>query len=256
MKERYEEITVAREGHVAILEIDRPPNNHASAQLLKALADALSDIDGDKGLRASVLAAAGRSFCAGADFADGSGAGQEEVRQFYVEAVRIFSARKPIIAAVQGAAIGAGLGLALAADFRVAAPEARFSANFVKLGFHPGFAITYTLPRLIGAQKAALMCLTGRRIKPDDALAWGLVDEVVPAAALRPAALKLAAEIAGNAPLGVQATRATLRAQLAEAVKMQTEKEFAEQNALRGTADFAEGVRAVAERRPGNFIGA
>ena len=170
--------------------------------------------------------------------------------------MRLFSAKKPIVAAVQGAAVGAGLGLALVADFRVAAPEARFAANFVKLGFHPGFGITYTLPRLIGEQKAALMCLTGRRIKGEEALAWGLVDELVPLEELRDAALALAREIAENAPLAVQATRATLRAGLAAAVKAQTDHELIEQTALRKTADFAEGVRAVAERRPGKFIGA
>ena len=132
------------------------------------------------------------------------------INPLYVEAVRLFSAKKPIVAAVQGAAVGAGLGLALVADFRVAAPEARFTANFVKLGFHPGFGITHTLPRLIGEQRAALMCLTGRRIKASEALAWGLVDELAPLDELRAAALRLAREIAENAPLAVQSTRATL----------------------------------------------
>jgi hypothetical protein len=122
-------------------------------------------------------------------------------------------------------------------------------ANFVKLGFHPGFGITHTLPRLIGEQRAALMCLTGRRIKAEEALSWGLVDEVVPLSELRAAALRLAGEIAENAPLAIQSTRATMRRDLADAVKRQTDREFVEQNALRQTKDFAEGVRAVAERR-------
>jgi enoyl-CoA hydratase/carnithine racemase len=206
-----------------------------------------------------VLAAAGRTFCGGADLTAPRGIASGEVSQInplYAEAVRLFSNTKPIVAAVQGSAVGAGLGLALVADFRIAGPEARFSANFVKLGFHPGFGISHTLPRLIGEQRAALMALTGRRIKPDEALAWGLVDAVEPAASLRAAALGLAQEIAENAPLAVQSTRATLRAGLAAAVKAQTDKEFAEQEWLRRTADFAEGVRAVAERRPGAFVGA
>ena len=156
----------------------------------------------------------------------------------------------------RGAAVGAGLGLALVADFRVAAPEARFTSNFVKLGFHPGFGVTHTLPRVIGVQRAQLMCLTGRRIKGEEALAWGLVDQIVPLDELRGAALDLAREIAENAPLAVQATRATMRAGLAAAVKAQTDHELIQQAALRKTADFAEGVRAVNERRPGVFTGA
>jgi len=157
---------------------------------------------------------------------------------------------------VQGAAVGAGLGLALVADFRVAAPEARFTANFVKLGFHPGFGITHTLPRVIGMQRAQLMCLTGRRIRADEALVWGLVDEIAPLEGLRDAALTLARELAENAPLAVESTRATLRAGLAEAVRTQTDHELIEQTWLRATADFAEGVKSVNERRPGVFVGA
>ena len=258
-KSAYGEVSLTREGHVAILEIDRPPNNHVTVELMRDLADALSDIDSETELRASVLCSAGKAFCAGADLTapagivnPGAGPG---INALYVEAVRLFSNKKPIVAAVQGAAVGAGLGLALVADFRVAAPEARFTANFVKLGFHPGFGVTYTLPRLIGEQRAALMCLTGRRIKADEALAWGLVDEVVPLDQLRAAALRLAGEIAENAPLAVVSTRATLRRDLAQRVKAQTDHEFVEQSHLRKTKDFAEGVRAVAERRPGRFTG-
>jgi len=219
MKERYGEVSLQRDGHVALLEIDRPPHNHASIDLMRNLADALADIDAAREMRASVLMSAGKSFCAGADLVARSDAlanGIDRVDSLYVEAVRLFSARKPMVAAIQGAAVGAGLGLALVADFRVAAPEARFVANFVKLGFHPGFGITHTLPRLVGGQKAALMCLTGRRIKGEEALAWGLVDEVAPLERLRDAALALAREIAENAPLAVAATRATLRADLAK----------------------------------------
>ena len=116
--------------------------------------------------------------------------------------------------------------------------------------------ITYTLPRVIGMQKAQLMCLTGRRIKGEEALAWGLADEMVPLEDLRPAALRLAQEIAEAAPLAVVSTRATLRAGLAEAVKTQTDHELVEQTWLRGTKDFAEGVKSVNERRPGVFVGA
>ena len=253
------EVIVERHGHVALVTFDRPPNNFVSVELVTALADAFEAVEADAGLRASVLASGGKVFCAGADLASPTGvggAGMAGVDPLYTQAARLFAVKKPIVAAIQGAAVGAGLGLALVADFRVAAPEARFVSNFVKLGFHPGFAITHTLPRLVGEQRANLMCLTGRRIKAEEARVWGLVDEVVASADLTNAALALAREIAENAPLAIQATRATLRAGLLEAVKAATAHELGEQTRLRATADFAEGVRAVNERRPGVFVGA
>jgi enoyl-CoA hydratase/carnithine racemase len=258
MIERQGSITVERDGHLAIVEIHRPPHNYASIQLMRELADALEKVDLDPDIRCCVLAAEGKNFCAGADFStptDIAQPGSEGTRQLYVEAVRLFSTKKPIIALVQGAAIGAGLGLALLADFRIASPEARFSANFVKLGFHPGFGITHTLPRLVGEQKALLMCLSGRRIKAQQALEWQLVDEIVPIDQLRQAGVRLGHEIAENAPLALLATRKTLRGDLAAAVKAQTDLESVEQAILRKTEDFAEGVRAVRERRAGQFSG-
>lgn len=258
MRSQYGEISAAIQGHVAVLEIDRPPNNFVSVELMRDLADALDDVDADGDLRVSVLASAGKAFCAGADLASPSGvggSGMAGINPLYVEAVRLFSTQKPMVAAIQGAAVGAGLGLALAADFRVVAPEARFAANFVKLGFHPGFGITHTLSRVIGEQRTALMCLTGRRIKGEEALAWGLADQLVPLEALRSSSMALAEEIAAAAPLAVVSTRATLRAGLAEAVKRQTDHELKEQTWLRATADFAEGVKSVNERRAGVFSG-
>ena len=258
MTPQFGDISVTPDGAVAVLEINRPPNNHVSVEMMRDLADAFEALDADPACRALVLASAGKVFCGGADLHAPSGIATgnfDEVNPLYTQAVRLFSNKKPIVAAIQGAAVGAGLGLALVADFRVAAPEARFSANFVKLGFHPGFGISHTLPRLIGEQKAALMMLTGRRVKADEALAWGLVDEVADLIRLRQHALMLAREIAEGAPLAVQSTRLTRRAGLAEAVKAQTDHEFKEQSWLRKTADFAEGVRAVAERRPGVFAG-
>jgi enoyl-CoA hydratase/carnithine racemase len=259
MADQNKEVSVARDGHVAIVVIDRPPNNHVTVELMRGLADALMTLDGEKDIRCVVLASAGKAFCAGADFASSTplGGGSEDgTALLYGQAVRLFSSKKPIVAAVQGAAVGAGLGLALVADFRVAAPEARFVGNFVKLGFHPGFGITHTLPRVVGQQRATLMCLTGRRVKAEEALEWGLVDELVPMEELRAAAMRLAREIAENAPLALMATRATMRADLAAAVKAQTDKEHAEQAILRKTKDFQEGILAVRERRPGNFTGA
>ena len=169
--------------------------------------------------------------------------------------MRLYSTELPIVAAIQGAAVGAGLGLALVADFRDAAPEAKFAANFTKLGFHPGFGLTYTLPRLIGRQNAAQMFLTGGRYDADAALRMGLVDEVTDSADLLAHAHAHAEAIAENAPLAVRSTRKTLRADLAAGVKAATDHEFVEQQWLMKTEDFKEGVKSVAERRPGDFKG-
>jgi enoyl-CoA hydratase/carnithine racemase len=173
----------------------------------------------------------------------------------YKEATRLFRTKKPIVAAVHGAAVGGGLGLALVADFRVTCEEARFSANFNRLGFHPGFGLTATLPRLVGPQKAALLFYTGRRIAGDEAVAIGLADLLVAQAEVRSAAQKLAVEIAQSAPLAVVSTRETIRRGFADHIEAQTERELIEQEWQRRTADFKEGVKAMAERRLPNFQG-
>jgi enoyl-CoA hydratase/carnithine racemase len=259
MKSSYgDHVKVALDGNVAVVTLDRPPHNFVSVEFMRDLADACDAVDANPAARAIVLQAEGKSFSAGADFAspnDRVASGMEGINALYVEAVRLYSVATPIVAAVQGAAIGAGLGLTLVADFRVASPEARFSANFVKLGFHPGFGITHALPRIVGEQRASLMMLTGRRVKPEEGLAWGLVDELVPAGELRAAALRLAGEIAENAPLAVVETRRTLRGDLAAQIKARTDIEHTKQTVLRATEDFQEGIRSVAERRAGNFQG-
>ena len=256
---RYGDASVSIDNYVAQVEIHRPPHNYFDVQLIRDLASAFNDLDADPACRALVLAAEGKSFCAGANFANRNPTGATEPSQggnpLYAEGVRLFSCKKPVVAAIQGAAIGGGLGLALVADFRVVTREARFAGNFVKIGIHPGFGLTYTLPRLIGSQKASLLLLTGRRIDGEEALAMGLADVLVEPDRLRSAALGLAREMAENAPLAVLSTRATMRRGLAEAVKAQTDHEFVEQARLMRTEDHKEGIKAVAERRVGNFVG-
>src|SRR5690349_5277592 len=258
------DIGIEKSGHVALLEIRRPPNNFFDIPLIKEIAGAFESFDDDIHIRAVVLAAQGKAFCAGANFGDGSSLDAQGrrpnepgpgVTPLYIEGNRLFRTKKPIIAAVHGAAVGGGLGLAMLLDFRVTCPEARFCANFTRLGFHPGFGLTVTLPEAIGKQNAALMFYTSRRITGDDAFRMGLADLLVPQDQVRGAAQKLAAEIAENAPLGVMSTRATLRAGLAERVKAATAHELAQQTELRKTEDFKEGVRAMAERRVPNFAG-
>ncbi|SVC54390.1 uncharacterized protein METZ01_LOCUS307244 [marine metagenome] len=258
----YEDIEVTQTGHVALIEIQRPPHNFFDIALIEQLADACDALDLNDNCRSIVLAAQGKSFCAGANFGDGSGQKiiddakpKKPENHLYQEAVRLFSCKKPMVGAIQGAAIGGGLGLALVPDFRVTCPEGRFSANFTRLGFHPGFGLTHTLPALIGQQNAALMMYTGRRVKGEEAVEMGLADKIVPLDQLRSAAMELAEEIAISSPLGVVETRATLRAGLADRVRIATDHELKVQNELRQTEDFKEGIAATAERRLPSFQG-
>ncbi len=258
----FKEIGVTLDGLVATVEIRRPPNNFFDAVLVAELGEAYERLDADPACRASVLCSEGRHFCAGADFSKrmDTGTAAESARSgagrhLYKEASRLFRTRKPIVGAIQGAAIGGGLGLALVPDFRVTCEEARFSANFNRLGFHPGFGLTVTLPRLVGAQQAALLFYTGRRIPGDEAVRIGLAERLVPQAEVRSAAQALALEIAQSSPLAVLSTRETLRRGLADAIDAATERELVEQDWLRRTEDFQEGIKAYAERRLPDFHG-
>jgi enoyl-CoA hydratase/carnithine racemase len=248
------DVGVEVDGHVAVIEIRRPPNNYFDVDLISALADALDELaNGD--CRVAVLASEGRHFCAGANFGGGrqTGGGGPHL---YEMAVRLFEQPLPIVAAVQGAAIGGGFGLAMAADFRVASPEARFSANFARLGLHHGFGLTVTLPLVAGHQAALDLLYTGRRVDGDEALRLGIADRLVAADELRGAACDLAADIAGSAPLAVRSIRQTMRGDLAERVRAALARERSEQDRLAATQDWREGVKAMAERRPPVFIGA
>jgi enoyl-CoA hydratase/carnithine racemase len=160
---------------------------------------------------------------------------------------------KPVVAAVQGAAVDGGLGLSLVGDFRVASPDSRFSANFSRLGFHAGFGLTVTLPRVVGVQQAALLFYTDRRLTNENAKAIGLVDVLVWLQELHAAAL--AAEIAQSAPIAIMSMRATLRRGLADAIAAATDHELSEQERHFQTEDFKEGVKAMAERRLPHFVG-
>ncbi len=254
------ELRVERDGFVATLTIDRPPNNHISLGLIRAIAATLEALDADEGCRAVVLTGAGKHFCAGADFSKGDSGGLTSPSDrpgwtLYREASRLVRSEKPTIAAVQGAAIGAGLGLSVVADFRIGCAESRFSANFTRLGFHPGFGLSFTLPRLIGPQQSALLFYTGRRIDGAEALRIGLIDQLVDQAAVLRTAQDLAAEIAHSSPAAVQSVRASMRRGFAESFIAATEREFEQQSWQRQMEDFAEGRKAMAERRLPNFTG-
>lgn len=259
MSENSKDVQISFDGKVATVEICKPPHNFFSISLIRQLADAFEDLETDRRCHAIVLAAQGTAFCAGADFSNREATPPQRsprgLNPIYDEAIRMFACAKPVVAAVQGPAIGGGLGLALVADFRVSCAEAKFSANFNRLGFHPGFGLSVTLPRLVGMQQAAMLFYTGRRIAGEQALAIGLVDVLVAQDQVRSEAAKLAREIAVSAPLAVQSTRATLRAGLVEQIRLAVARESAEQNAQFKTADFTEGVAAMAARREPQFKG-
>ncbi len=253
------DVSVTKENHVALVEIRRPPHNFFDLDLVRRLADTFEALDADGNCRAIVLASEGTAFCAGANFANRrppvAGDAQDATNPLYFEAIRLFACAKPVVAAVHGPAVGGGLGLALVGDFRVTCNEARFSANFTRLGFHPGFGLTVTLPRLIGHQKASMLMFTGRRINGADAVAIGLADILVAQSEVRKEAMRLADEIAVSAPIAVQSTRATLRKNLVAQIREAVVHESREQQRHYATQDFKEGIKAMAERRPPQFQG-
>ena len=265
------EVSVEIDGHVATVEMHRPPHNFFDTALVRAIGDAYHALDEEPDVRVIILAAEGRSFCAGAalgtpppsedEAADEPPRRRTRSEHLYVEGARLMEAETPVVAAIQGAAIGGGLGLALTTYFRVAAPEARFAANFARLGFHHGFGLTVTLPNPVGQQQALDLVLTGRRVRAEEALEIGLCDALVPLEELRDKAremardraCEMAEEIAMSAPLAVRSIRRTMRRGLAEQFRLATDHEQVEQDWLRQTNDFREGVRAMAERRTPNF---
>ena len=250
-----EEVGVSIEGHIATVEIKRPPNNFLDADLIANLAAALEELDANKDVWAIVLASEGKHFSAGANLKqrlDDPALGLKHAtrpRHLYQEAQRLISVRTPIVAAVHGSAIGAGLGLALVADFRVTCKEARLAANFTAMGYHPGFGMTCTLPRVVGQQKGKWLLLSGKRITGEEAYAIGLADRLVPQADVRKVAHEMAADLAKAGPLGVQAAKETLNRDLVPEFRAATEREMFQQNTLRETNDFKEGVRAGFDRR-------
>jgi enoyl-CoA hydratase/carnithine racemase len=249
-------IQVRSQGHVTTVLLCRPPHNFVDVESMTALADTLDALDADAHCRCVVLASEGKSFCAGADFTGtAGGAGASDSLAIYRQAMRMFHTRKPIVAALQGATIGAGAGLALIADFRIASPSSRFSVNFNRLGFHPGFGLSCTLPRLVGVQAAARLFYTGERIRGDRMLELGLADELVPEDGLLARAQALAQDIATSAPQAVQSTRETLRLGLAEQVAAMNAREVGIQQPQFASPDFQEGVRAASERRLPVFTG-
>ncbi|MFT7650223.1 MAG: enoyl-CoA hydratase/carnithine racemase [Candidatus Poriferisodalaceae bacterium] len=257
-----EGLRIERDGNVGVVIMDRPPHNFLNYQQIHDLADAFGELQDDMSIRCGVLAADGRSFCAGADFAgDGVGGGDDEVvggsatLKLYQGSARLFDIVLPIVGAIQGPAVGGGLGLAMVPDIRITCPEARFSANFAALGIHQGFGMSVTLPELLGPTRAAEVLYTARRYKGEEAVAVGLADECVPADQLRGRAMELAHEIGANAPIALRDIKSTLRLGLGDRIREITKREASIQERLSNTDDAKEGIKSVGERRPGNFTG-
>ena len=246
-------LSVSSQGPIRIITFANPPHNHIDTPLIMKMADALEAHDEDSTCRVNVLLASGKVYCAGADLVSGSSDIANDPAPFYEQVMRLYRIRKPTVTLVQGAAVGAGLGLAVAADFRVATPAARFCANFNRLGIHPGFGLSVTLPRLIGEQRAATLFFTGRRLNAEQALAIGLVDEVCTEEAGLDRAISLAQELAASSPRALQLTRETLRLGLADTIETVNRREREIQMTQFGTQEAAEGIAAMSERRLPNF---
>lgn len=237
--------------NVATVTVHRPPHNFIDEKVLRELVDILLGLDDRGSIRAVVLASEGKSFCAGVNF----GQDTPDPDSFYSEVRRLFTVKVPVVAAIQGAAIGGGLGLALWADFRVACPEARFAGSFARLGVHHGFGLSETLVPLVGQQFAKDVLYTGRRVRGGEAFRAGLCDRLVECDDLLEEARRFAVEIAKSAPLAVASIKSSLTRGLADRVASAIEVEVAEQERLKLTEDHREGVRATAERRLPSFVG-
>jgi 2-(1,2-epoxy-1,2-dihydrophenyl)acetyl-CoA isomerase len=251
------EVTTQIDGHVGIVQFSNPPVNYFTANLLNNIVDESHRLIA-RGCRALVLTSLGRHFCAGADFSSSGGdptATTAFASTVYQAAVRMFHINKPVVAAIQGAAIGGGLGLACATDFRVADAATRFQANFGRLGFHHGFGLTLTLPRVVGHQAAADLLLGGRCVDGPEAHRIGLVDRLAQPGQSVARAIELAHELAASAPLAVEAMRATMRADLIDRIEDAIAHELSEQSRLWRTHDSQAAMKSIADKTPPHFVG-
>ncbi len=254
-----------RRGGVAEITLNRPDNRNSMTQdVLEGLRAAVAEARGDREVRCVIVTGRGSSFCAGADFRDRSrraGDGPAQLpheRSFsrYAPFLSMLEIEVPTIAAMNGHAVGGGLGLALVCDLRVANEASRYGANFVRLGLHPGMATTYLLPRLLGVPRAVELLLTGRIISGREAAELGLANYALPAEGVLAKARELAEEIASAAPLAVRLTKQTIYRHLGwDPVEAARHEAFA-QSQTSETEDHREGVAALLEKRTPVFRGA
>lgn len=252
--------------HVALLTLNQPDNRNALTDNMRsALNDALTTIESDQEIRVAIMTGEGPAFCSGGDLQSmkklhATTLPESARRSRYLNrsaslVQRVFSLAKPLIAAVNGAAVGAGMSLALLADIRIASTDARFGQVFVKRGLMPDFGGLFLLPELIGIGLANELFLTGRLIDSHEALDLKLVNRVVPNEILIDESLKLAQEIARNAPLAVQATKIALNTLRQSSLTMALYQEAQSQPRLQISHDHEEGIQAYFEGRTPIFEG-
>ena len=248
---------------VARLLLNRPDRRNAMTPAMGAeVRDAVARIDADERVRVAIVRGAGRAFCSGADLTDlagevglrADGAGLDGAGNFYRLFLSISSLRVPVIAAINGHAIGAGMCFALGADLRVMHEKAKMGMTFVRLGIHPGMGGTWNLPRLVGRALAAELLFTGRLLDAPEALAAGLVNRVA-GDDFDAVVDELARRIRDNAPLAVRAVKETLRGSEDRTFEEALTVESTAQTATFATRDAAEGIAAMLEKRPAVFAG-
>ena len=254
---RYE-----RDGAIGVITIDRPDNrNSMTPEVLDAFVDASAAARADAGIRALVVTGRGSSFSAGADFKStlqregDTRAPNERSYAMYEPFLSLLDIAVPVIGALNGHAVGGGFGLALVCDLRIGALEAKYGANFVKLGLAPGMAISYLLPRIIGLPRANELLLTGRLVDGAEAAALGILNSAAPAAEVLAVALELARDIASAAPLAVRATKAAIRRGLALQAREAAQVEAYAQAETLATDDAREGIAALLAKRAPQFTG-
>ena len=257
-----DEILYSVDAHVATITINRPADmNTISGPMLDALSARLVEADADPDVRVVVLTGEGRIFCAGLDLRSGlkglmQGQGMPPTIDLRnTPPTILFDMDKPTLCALNGAAAGYGLDLAICCDMRIAGESARLVPGFAKRGILPESGGTWHLPRLLGWAKAAEICFTGRTLSSAESLALGLVNEVVPDAELADRARALALEIAANAPLAVQATKRMMRMGQSETFRDHVHHVYLQLLPLAMSEDAREGMTAFMEKRPATFHG-
>ena len=246
---------------IGVITFDRADNrNSMTAEVLDAFVRAVASARADRELRCVVITGSGTTFSAGADFKGSvqrGEAGEPHERSYamYAPFLSVLELEVPVIAALNGHAIGGGFGLALICDIRIGARTAKYGANFVRLGLSPGMAISYVLPRIVGVSRAAELMFTGRLIDGEEAERIGLVSECHAAAEVLPRAMAMARVIAANAPLAVRATKAHLFRGLGWDPRSHAAREAVDQAATLGTSDAAEGISALLGKRDPVFTG-
>ncbi len=255
------------DGMVGVITLDRPDNrNSMTPELLDAFVVASAAARADANIRALVVTGTGACFSSGADFkstlqrTDSSAlppdaAPHERSYAMYVPFLSLLDIEVPVIGALNGHTVGGGFGLALVCDMRIGAEDAKYGANFVKLGLAPGMSISYLLPRLVGVARANELLLSGRLVDGREAAAIGILNRAVPTAEVLPAALELAKTIAANAPLAVRYTKAAIRRGLALTVREAAMEEAVAQAETLATDDCKEGITALLEKRTPVFTG-